>query len=309
MPTPYGDGPAPDTVSVVIPTLGASIRLAGCLEALNTQTLGPGEVVVVSAGHVRCEPLGKPRIPIKYLSSPGPALFCRLVNCGITATNGAWILLLNDDVILAPPFLERLLAGIPLNKRVGMACGKLLAPDGRTIDSTGQFVSRARTAFERGHGHIDRGQFETPDYVFSAPGAAALYRRSMLEALAVSGTYFDETLGMYLEDLDLGWRAQRAGWRVYYVPDAVASHARGATAKTRHPRWSWLRGYYLPHLSPELQSRYILNRYALMKKYDSPISLLWDGPWILWYEVRLWAYLCCCEWETLGLLWNARLRA
>ena len=289
-------------VSVVIPTPGVSSRLHRCLGALASQTQMPAEVIVVTpdADHASRVVGEQPHMKVvPYVSSFS---FCRAVNLGIAATSGAWILLLNDDVVLADSFIERLLAGIPSDERIGMVCGKLLAEDGRTIDSTGQFLSRARTASERGYRTVDAGQFDQPGYVFSAPGAAALYRRRMLEALAHGDQYFDERLGMYLEDLELGWRAQRAGWRAYYVSGAQACHTRGASAKERQPSWPWLRRYYLPWLSPGRQARYILNRYRLIATHDSLASLLRNSPWILWYEIKLWAYLLCVERRTLRLM-------
>lgn len=296
------------TVSVVIPSGGLSERLRRCLNALVSQTLKPCEIAVVSSGINPNDGLMARWPNTQVVVCPSTASFAQAVNLGIATTSGAWVLLLNDDVVLQPSFLEQLLKRISVDERIGMACGKLLAADGRTIDSTGQFVSRARTASERGHRTVDRGQFDKPSYVFSAPGAAALYRRDMLEAMAIRDhQYFDEKLGMYLEDLDLGWRAQRAGWRAYYVPEACATHVRGATAKSRQPRWPWLRRYYLPWLSPELQARYIINRYKLIAKHDSWRSLLRNLPWILWYEARLWAYLLWFERKTLRLVLRALL--
>jgi len=296
-------------VAVVIPSAARAEQLGRCLDALAGQRLRPREIVVIGPGMDRTDGMMSRWPGTRGISCPGPFSFSRVVNRGIAATTGAWVLFLNDDVVLRSGFIEQLLRAIPADARIGMVCGKLLASDGRTIDSTGQYVSRARTARERGYRAVDVGQFDEPGYVFSVPGAAALYRRRMLEALAVRGQCFDENLGMYLEDLDLGWRAQRAGWRAYYVPDACATHTRGASAKPRRPRWSYLRRYYLPWLSPALQARYIINRYTLIRKYDAWWRLLRDSPWILWYEVRLWAYLIGVERRTLRLLWRILPRA
>lgn len=290
------------SIAVIIPSSGAPECLIGCLEALAKQTRTPEDIVVVGPAAVavgdalnRC--IGARWLPFNELFS-----FSETVNRGIDATRSDWVLLLNDDVVLEPTFLERLLAQLPGDEQIGMACGKLLAADGRRLDSTGQFVSRARTAKERGHGEADYGQFEKPGFVFSAPAAAALYRRRMLEDVAVKGQYFDEQFGMYLEDLDLGIRAQRAGWRAYYVPGAVGRHMRGATAKSRRRPWPWLRHYYLPWLAPQLQARYALNRYALMAKHDSAFSLLKNVPWIVWYELKLWAYFLIASRKTFFLV-------
>lgn len=290
-------------ISVVIPSSGPSTRLRRCLEALARQRVPPEEVVVVvPEAAPALDPT--PGLGLTVLRDRGALSFCRSVNRGIAATRGEWVLLLNDDVVLSPSFLERLVEAIPSDEHIGMVCGKLLAMNGRMIDSTGQFVSRARTAAERGHGAEDRHQFDVSGYVFSVPGAAALYRRQMLEAIAIQGRSFDERLRIYLEDLDLGYRAQAAGWRAYYAAQAVAYHARGATAKSRPPRWSWLRRYYLPWLAPRLQARYLINRYTLIFKYDTWRSLLRDSPWLLWYELRLWSYLLLHERGTVRRLWT-----
>lgn len=296
----------PARVSIVIPTAGCSPRLERCLRAV-TGPDGPArEVFIVSQAFAARREEVRDGVPVAYLPCAGRASFPRAVNRGIAASRSEWVLVLNDDVELGTGFVANLLAGLPDDPAIGMGCGKLLAADGRTIDSTGQQVSRARTARERGHGEPDRGQFDAAGEVFSVPGAAALYRRAMLDQLALgTAHYFDERLVMYLEDLELGRRAQRAGWRGYYVPEAVAFHARGATAKTRRPRWPWLRRYYLPWLSPRVQARVILNRYRLMHAYDSWPRLLADSPWILWHEARLWTYLLFIERASARRLWGA----
>lgn len=289
-------------VSVVIPSLAPTERLERCLEALAVQTVRPVGVWVVLSRWPPSQHMQDGWPWLHVLRCPAPPSFCRAVNTGMAATDTPWVLLLNDDVVVAPDFVERLLHSIPSDARIGMVCGKLLSGDGRRLDSTGQFRSRAWTAVERGHGSWRVDHFNTPGEVFSVPAAAALYRRTMLEAIAMRGQYVDERLGMYLEDLDLGCRAQRAGWRAYYVPDARARHIRGATAKTRMPRWSWLKRYYLPWLSPKLQARYILNRYQLRARYGTRLNLLLSSPWLVGYEIRLWTYLLVFARPTIQLM-------
>ena len=293
------------TVSIVIPVREATARLTTCLEALKAQRVSPDQVIVLCA-RTRPPPAVQARWPqVQFLRCPPPASFCRAVNHGIAATRAPWVLVLNDDVTLAPDFLEQLFTHLPSDERIGMACGKMLSADGSRIDAAGQFLSRARTARDRGHGSPRIERFNTPGFVFCAPGSAALYRRRMLEALTVDGQYFDERFGCYLEDLDLGWRAQQAGWRAYYVPQATARHVRGATAKTRAPAHHWLRRYYLPQLAPRLQARYVLNRYRLMAAHDTWLRLLRDLPWIIGYEAALWSYLLVCEPKTVRLICRA----
>ena len=99
-------------VSVVIPAKEASSeRLGRCLEALGAQTVQPAEVVVVVPRRVPIAD-GQARWPwVRFLRCPNPPSFCRAVNAGIAATQAPWVLLLNDDVVMEPDFVERLLGG------------------------------------------------------------------------------------------------------------------------------------------------------------------------------------------------------
>ncbi len=62
--------------------------------------------------------------------------------------------------------------------------------------------------------------------MFGASGAAACYRRDMIEDVSVEGEFFDEAFFAYREDADLAWRAQILGWDCLYVPTAVGYHVR-----------------------------------------------------------------------------------
>ena len=71
---------------------------------------------------------------------------------------------------------------------------------------------------------MDTGQYNEVVKVFGAMGAAALYRRDMLEDIVYQGQYFDETYFMWYEDIDLDWRARLRGWDCVYNPKAVIYH-------------------------------------------------------------------------------------
>jgi GT2 family glycosyltransferase len=77
----------------------------------------------------------------------------------------------------------------------------------------------------RGVWQEDRGQFDQPEYVFSACGGAAVYRRAMLDDIGL----LDDDFFFSLEDVDLGWRAQLAGYRCVYLPEARVYHMLSAT--------------------------------------------------------------------------------
>ena len=149
---------------------------------------------------------------------------------------GDWLLSLNPDVILSRDFLSKLVAAGEQDSRIGAVCGKLLrwrpgeaAERTQIIDSTGIYFLRNLRHLDRGSDEIDRGQYERPEYVIGATGAAALYRRKMVEDVSVDGEFFDEDFFAYREDADVAWRAQLLGWRCLYTPQAVAWHVRRVT--------------------------------------------------------------------------------
>ncbi len=169
--------------------------------------------------------------------------FCAAHNRLIAASEADYVLVLNPDIMLRPNFLEVLIREMDSDLKAGSATGKLLrwkspesAPEGSgisTLDSAGMYLTRNQRHFDRGSNELDAGQYDRKEYVFGASGAAALYRRSMLEEIREGAEYFDESFFAYREDADLAWRAQWMGWRCLYVPEAVAFHERRVLPERR----------------------------------------------------------------------------
>ena len=122
---------------------------------------------------------------IKLYASAKNLFYCQALNNGIEASKGDFVLCLNDDVILDKRFIEEALKGFIIDERIGMVSGKVLRSDGKTIDSTGLFLSIWRTAKERGYGLRDIGRYERKKYIFGVNGAVAFYRREMLEQIGI----------------------------------------------------------------------------------------------------------------------------
>jgi GT2 family glycosyltransferase len=173
--------------------------------------------------------------------------FCAAQNRIIASTPSAYVLVLNPDVVLEPSFLSILVRTLDEDAVAGSATGKLwrwqedvetgaaasLPQAGRILDTTGMYLTPNQRHLDRGSGEPDRGQYEARAYVFGASGAAALYRRAMLEEVKDGGEYFDEAFFAFREDADLAWRAQWLGWRCLYVPDASGFHARRVLPERR----------------------------------------------------------------------------
>ncbi len=173
--------------------------------------------------------------------------FCAAQNRVIAATPSEYVLVLNPDVVLEPSFMEIMVHALEEDRHAGSATGKLWRwqtdraldsgggpPFSREIlDTTGMYFTPNQRHLDRGSGEPDRGQYETREYVFGASGAAALFRRTMLEEVRAGDEYFDEEFFAYREDADVAWRAQWLDWRCLYVPAASGFHVRRVLPERR----------------------------------------------------------------------------
>ncbi len=289
-------------VAVVIVTWNAAAYLPGCLGSLQELSRVPEEIVVVDNGSTdgTTETIRRDFPGVRLIQNSENLGFCRANNEGIRATRSPHVLVLNPDTVLRPEFVEHLLPAFD-DPRVGIAAGKLLRFDGTTLDSAGQQLSRSRQPKDRGYGMRDRGQFDRDQEVFGACGAAAFYRRSMLESIAdPEGVYFDERFFAFFEDLDLAWRARRAGWKAVYRHRAVGLHARGGSIDAPVGRAG------LRHRGPEIRFHIAKNRYLSILRNESVAGYLTNFPFILARDVATLALLSATSPRVLGRLWRAR---
>jgi GT2 family glycosyltransferase len=185
--------------------------------------------------------------------------FAAVHNALIERSHGSFYLCVNPDVVLEPDYVTLLVAHVSSADRVGAATGKLLRRDSpATIDSAGIVMLASQRHLDRRSGEPDDRLNEPVEEVFGASGAAALYRRTMLEDVRTFGEYFDEDFFAYREDADLAWRAQLRGWRCLYVPRARALHGRRVTPERRST------------LPPEINRYSVRNRFLLRIKNQPP---------------------------------------
>jgi GT2 family glycosyltransferase len=112
------------------------------------------------------------------------------------------------------------------HSEVGLVASKMLLFDRRdTFHTAGDFFTVDGRAGNRGVWQKDVGQFDREEYVFSACGGSSAYRKAMLKTVGL----LDDDFFFSLEDMDLAWRAQLAGWRCLYTPKAVVYHHLSAT--------------------------------------------------------------------------------
>jgi len=151
------------------------------------------------------------------------------VNTGIRyaiKNNFEYVALFNNDAIADKDWLQNLVKGFAIDKNVSAVTGLLLHEEGKTIDSTGDYYSIWGMPFPRSR-DLQTATAPQSEFVFSASGGATLYKTSLFKEIGL----FDESFFAYYEDVDVSFRAQLAGHKVYYTKEAVAYHKQGATSK------------------------------------------------------------------------------
>jgi len=245
-------------VSVIVPTYEGRHHLENLLPSLREQTL-PHEVIVVDnastdgTGGLLRE--GWPDVQVVSFSEN--LGFGKAANAGVAAATSRTVVLLNNDTVCRPDFLERLVEALDPEQGVVMASPVLvrLGNEG-LIDTAGIVVDRSLHGFNHLYGEpvevLDDGAF---DPLAPCGGAAAFDRAAFVE---VGG--FDPAFFAYLEDVDLGLRCVGRGWRCRLAPTAIAIHAHsgtlgeGSPAKNRLTGWGrgYIVGKYRLHRRPQL---------------------------------------------------------
>ena len=154
--------------------------------------------------------------------------FAGAANEGIARTRAPFVLLLNNDAVLAPDYAARLAARLA-DERLAAAQGLILAGHGRVIDGAGLAWNARGEAVPALAGQDASAAPREPFEVTGVSATATLYRREALESVAPHGEAFDGSYFAYYEDVDLSLRLARGGWRFICDPRAVLpSTARGS---------------------------------------------------------------------------------
>jgi hypothetical protein len=188
----------------------------------------------------------------RVIENEHPRSYASNLNQAIEASSGELVVVCNPDAVPAPRVVSVLAAFMDAHPRCGIAGPMLLDPDGawqasrRSFPTVGATLVRRtplRLVFpplerQRSHYHLD----EQPDEPVEADwmlGGFLVLRRTMLEEI---GGY-DAGFRMYGEEIDLCYRAAKAGWERWYVPQAVVHHRWDALTDhrflTRRTLWHW----------------------------------------------------------------------
>jgi hypothetical protein len=208
--------------------------------------------------------------------------FAAAVNRGIQEANAEWVTVLNNDVTLAPDWLERLMAELEPTG-AWFATGKLLnSREPERIDGSFDAVCRGACALRCGHGCLDSPLWNQRRTIQLAPFTAAVFRAELFERVG----FLDERFESYLEDVDFGLRCAEAGFGGLYVPEAVAHHQGSATLGRWHP---------------DTVRRISRNQLLLVAKHYPPNWILRYG-WPVFIAQALWGFIALRHGALLSYL-------
>lgn len=213
-------------------------------------------------------------------------------NRGIKESSGKYVLMANQDLKLEEDYIEKLVAAMEENNKIGVISGKtrffFIEEDGKPnftemIDSAGMLFYKDRNIIERGRLEEDCSQYDSAKEMFGVTGAAPLFRKEALDDILINGEYYDEDFWMYKDDVDICWRLNLRGWECLYYPRALAYHARTAAGIAKKYRGNFILrrfGYIIHRIfkkeggSAKVRRRDFCNHYLTLIKNDTYQSIL-----------------------------------
>lgn len=226
-------------VSIVVPNWNGIKFVGMCLDSLEKSIFRDFEVIVIDNGSKDgSRELVETKYPwVRLVKLPDNMGFAIACNAGYKASEGEYIILLNNDIEVAPDWLGELCGGMDRHPECGMGTSKMMFLDERDVFyNTGDLFHVWSCGGGRGQGQKDVGQFENEEYVFGACAGAGIYRRSLFETIGL----FDEDFFIFAEDVDLNMRGQLRGLKAVYLPRAKVYHIGTATVGLYSDRYVYL---------------------------------------------------------------------
>ncbi|MBL1265323.1 glycosyltransferase family 2 protein [Candidatus Methylomicrobium oryzae] len=229
------------SVTVVIVNWNSGDLLGKCITQLLKQSLLPAHILVIdnastdssiefndSASNITIHKLNK---------NTG---FASANNLALSQCNTEFVALLNPDAFPEPDWLKQLMAAATAHPDLA-SFGSRQMSYGLTkiIDGIGDVYHCSGLVWRHAHGRRQSDLEGISREIFSPCACAALYKREALQE--ISG--FDEDYFCYVEDVDLGFRLRLAGYKAFYVSDAVVNHVGSATTGGQHSDFSIYHGH------------------------------------------------------------------
>lgn len=219
-------------VSIIIPNYNGAKYIKECIDSVYNQTYKDYELIVVdNASSDNSNEIIEENYPeIKLIKNDTNTGFSIAVNQGIKESKGEYALLLNNDTLAEPTWLEALVNTIEKDKKIFSVCSKMIQYyNNDKIDDAGDEYCVLGWAWKRGDGKSTTEYTKTEE-VFSSCAGAAIYRKATFDEIG----YFDENFFAYMEDVDISYRAKIYGYKNVYCADAKIHHIGSATSGSKY---------------------------------------------------------------------------
>ena len=213
--------------------------------------------------------------------------FAKANNQGIKIARGKYIMLLNSDTIVKGGALEKMVSFLEKRKEFAILGPKLLNADGTPQPSLGKFPTLPVVAAMLFLEHFLPASFlrvrwspkneREGDWVM---GAALLLRREVYEKIGG----LDENIFMYMEEVEWCFRAKKAGFRVYFYPQAEIIHLGRGSSKSgkKEPILQIFRGliYFYEKHQPSWKKEILLFLLKLKANLSYFLGILTDNSYL-----------------------------
>lgn len=217
--------------SIVIPVFNQFAHTLACLRALAAHPpRATVEIIVVDDGSSDATEASLRQVEgLRYVRRPFNGGFIAACNDGAAQAHGEYVVLLNNDTVPQPGWLDALLRTFETHPQCGLAGAQLLYPDGRLQEAGGVVFADGSP--------WNYGRFDAPDdprygFVREADycsGAAITVPRALF---AQVGSFDTRYAPAYFEDTDLAFAIRQAGHATLYQPAARVVHMEGTTSGT-----------------------------------------------------------------------------
>ncbi len=217
----------PEGITVVIPSRDGRELLETLLETLLPQ-MHEGEIIVSDNGSTdgTAAWLAANHPAIRVLESIDPLSFARAVNAGIRIARFHRILLLNNDMIVQPGFVDALSTAFDQIPGLFCSTAQIFFPPGIRREETGKAVWRTEGPLDFPVRCDDPLPGENFTWVLYGSGGCSLFDTAKLRALGGVSEVYEPA---YVEDMDFGYQAWKRGWPTVFCAGAQVEHRHRAT--------------------------------------------------------------------------------
>jgi len=155
-------------------------------------------------------------------------------NWGIAQAKGSYIFIVNNDTEVTPNLIQKLLAPFSTDPTIGVVCPKIKFWDDRNVIQYAGFnkmnpiTGRTSTVGEK---EEDRGQYDVAGVTNGAHGCAMMVKREVIDKVGS----FPSKFFLYYEEWDWSARIIKAGYKIWYNPDAVIYHKESMSVGKNNP--------------------------------------------------------------------------